>query len=223
VIHVGEALFVTGTGTDVGKTYVTGLLVKKMQANYYKPVLSGAEFINEELIAMDALKVIQISSLKAQPNDLVSFIFEDALSPHLASKREGIVIEMNKIKDDYQKAKERFDYLFVEGAGGIICPLHDDNEQLMLVDVIREFNLPILIVCDSKLGSINATMLTVEYARSKKIQIAGIIMNNFVKKDLICEDNKRMIEKLSGIQVIDTVAKGQKELMISKNKLASLF
>ncbi|MDR0614601.1 MAG: dethiobiotin synthase [Lactobacillales bacterium] len=220
---MGKAVFVTGTGTDVGKTYVTGLLVKKMQANYYKPVLSGAKFINEKLIAMDALKIIQMSGLKAKPNDLVSFVFEEALSPHLASKRANFPIELDKIKKDYQLAKKNSDYLFVEGAGGIICPFRDDNEQLMLVDVIHKLNLPILIVCTSRLGSINATMLTVEYARSKEIKIAGIIMNNFVKNNLICEDNKRMIEKLSKVQVIDTVAKGQKELMISKNKLASLF
>ncbi|MDR1473365.1 MAG: dethiobiotin synthase [Lactobacillales bacterium] len=220
---MGEALFITGTGTDVGKTYVTGLLVKKMQANYYKPVLSGAKFINEKLIAMDALKVIQISGLKRKPNDLVSFVFKEALSPHLASKRANLPIELEKIKKDYQLAKENSDYLFVEGVGGIICPLRDDNEQLMLVDVIHKLNLPILIVCDSRLGSINATVLTVEYARIQKIRIAGIIMNNFVKNDLICEDNKKMIKKLSKVQVIDTVAKGQKELMISKNRLASLF
>ncbi|MDR1012970.1 MAG: dethiobiotin synthase [Lactobacillales bacterium] len=89
--------------------------------------------------------------------------------------------------------------------------------------MIKELKLSVLIVCNSLLGSINQAILTVEYARGQKIKIAGIIMNNFIRKNLICEDNKKMIEKLSGIRVIDTVEKGQEELTISAKKLASLF
>jgi dethiobiotin synthetase len=214
---MGKSIFVTGTGTDVGKTYVSALLVKKLKADYYKPVLSGAKWINHELVAMDAKYVLDESGIKVHPNKKVSYLFEEALSPHLSSRRIGLPIEMEKIMTDFKKAKEVSDYLVVEGAGGIICPLREG--QMMLIDVIKEMNLPIIIVCHSHLGAINNVMLTVEYARMNCIKIAGIVMNFFESGDLICEDNLKMIEKLSGLSVIDTVAKGQKELNISNEEL----
>jgi dethiobiotin synthetase len=219
---VGEVLFVTGTDTDVGKTYISALLAKKMKANYYKPVLSGAKWVNGRLIAMDAKFVLdECRRGEIHPNDCVSYLFEETCSPHLASCHANIAIELKKIREDYQNVKKKSDYLVVEGAGGLICPLKED--ELMLIDVIKELTLPIVIVSNSHLGAINQVMLTVEYARSQGIKIAGIMMNHFVKGDLICEDNLKMIEKLSGIQVIDTVAKGQKELAISAKKLTSFF
>lgn len=214
---MGKSIFVTGTDTDIGKTYVSALLVKKLKADYYKPVLSGAEWIDSKLVAMDAKYVLDESGVGGHPNKKVSYLFEEATSPHLSSRRIGLPIKMGKIMTDFKKAKEDSDFLIVEGAGGIICPLREGD--MMLVDVIKKMDLPIIIVCHSRIGAINHVMLTVEYAKMCDIKIAGVIMNFFESKDLICEDNLKMIEKLSGISVIDTVAKDQKELNISAEKL----
>jgi len=220
---MGKALFVTGVGTEVGKTYVSGLLARKLNAQYYKPVLSGAEYLDGKLVAMDALKVRQARGTGENAHDKVSYLFEEALSPHLASLRANVSIKEEKILADYKAAKNSAKYLVVEGAGGLICPIRWDQRPLFLVELIKEFKIPLLIVCDSGLGAINRALLSVEYARQKKLEIAGIVMNHFEFGDLICEDNLKMIEQISGIKVIDTLINGQEELRSSFEELASLF
>ena len=125
---MGKALFVTGTGTDIGKTYVTGLIVKCLRdagrsAGYYKAALSGAEVAADgTLLPGDALHVARVAGLDAA-DVTVSYVYRDAVSPHLAAQIEHRPMDFAKVAEDYRRAKERTDYLTVEGSGGIICPL----------------------------------------------------------------------------------------------------
>ena len=136
---MGKALFITGTGTDIGKTYVTGLIVKKLRdaglsAGYYKAALSGAEArADGTLLPGDALHVAQVANLAAE-EATVSYIYRDAVSPHLAAKIENRPIDFDVVERDYRAAKARTDYLTVEGSGGIICPLRWDNEEHVILD-----------------------------------------------------------------------------------------
>lgn len=210
---MAKAIFITATGTDVGKTYISALILKRMRelglnCGYYKPAMSGIE----KGKLSDVEYVFKISELKGNPMDFVSYPFTEALSPHLAAKRTGISINIDKIKTDFNKICKNCDYILVEGAGGITCPFNLDGQKLLLTDVIKALDLDILIIADAALGTINSTLLTVEYAKQKGINIQGIILNNYDEDDFMHVDNKEQIENLTGIKVISTVKKSEKNI-----------
>lgn len=199
-----KGIFITATGTDVGKTYVSALILKQMKnlnCGYYKPAMSGIE--PDKL--SDVEYVFKVASLKGNPMDFVSYPFKEALSPHLAAKRQKVSIKLDKIKSDFDKIKTQYDYILVEGAGGITCPFNLDDKKILLTDVIKALGLDVIIVADSKLGTINSTLLTVEYAKRNDIKVRGIILNNYDESDFMQVDNKEQIEYLTGVKVIATV------------------
>jgi len=225
---MSKGIFVTATGTDIGKTYISSLLVKaliknKINAGYYKPVLSGAIVENGTLIPGDVDFVSRESGLKNKYEDLVTYIFKTPVSPHMASKLENIKIEKENIIDHYNRLKNKFDYTVVEGCGGIICPLRIDTEQILLTDIIKMMGLDIVIVASSDLGTINSTVLTVEYARSCNIGIAGIILNNYEKENYLHDDNKEKIELLTGVKVIACVKKDDNDIEMTIENCLELF
>lgn len=207
---MAKGIFITATGTDAGKTYVSALIVKSMRergfnCGYYKPALSGAEITNDgKIIPGDADYVLKTAGIEEPPENYVSYIFKPAVSPHLASEMENNPIKLEKIKSDFERIKKEFDYLLVEGAGGIVCPFNIE-EGILLPDVIKALNLDTLLVADAGLGTINSTVLTAEYAKYHGINIKGIILNKFDENSLMQRDNKAQIEKLTGIKVVAEV------------------
>ena len=224
-----KAIFVTATGTDVGKTYVSALLVKKMRefgynCGYYKPALSGAVKLSDgSLLPGDCDFVLKMSGLLEKPIDCVTYCFEEAVSPHLAAERQGVKIEAIKIKEDFVRISDKYDYLVVEGAGGITCPFNLKEETLLLPDVIKALDMDIIIVADGGLGTINSALLTVEYAKSHNLNIKGIVLNNYDVNNFMHVDNKLQIEHLTGIKVLSTVSKSEKNLNISEKDLIKVF
>lgn len=226
---MGKALFITGTGTDIGKTYVTGLIVKKLvdeglDAGYYKAALSGAEPDEKgELQPSDALHVKAAAHLTERISELVSYIYREAVSPHLAAKLNDRPIDFDKVERDFKAAKARHTFLTMEGSGGIICPLRWDGEQhVVLDDLVCRLGLPTLVVADAGLGTINAAVLTVEHLRAREIAVKGVILNNW-KGGTMEEDNRRMIEEMTGVSVVACVRKGDAELAMDAEKLAALY
>lgn len=219
---MAKGIFITATGTDVGKTYISALIVKKMReaglnCGYYKPALSGAEEVNGKIIPGDCNYVFKESGIEKNPAEYVSYIFKPAVSPHLASQIEHNPIKLDKIKNDFKRISSEFDYVLVEGAGGIVCPFNlNKGEELLLPAVIKALNLDIIIVASASLGTINSTVLTVEYARTCGINIKGIILNNYDENDFMQQDNKKQVENLTGIKVLATVKKGEKTINIDK-------
>lgn len=204
-------IFITATGTDVGKTYVSALIVKSMReagynCGYYKPVLSGVEEIDGRLIKSDCNYVVDTAQLPDSADNCVTYWWKEAVSPHLASKRAGEVIDTSRIRVDFENACKKYDYLLVEGAGGITCPLRLDGEKYLLKDLIKDLGMDIIIIADGGLGTINSTLLTVEYARANGINIQGIILNNYIEDDFMYRDNLLQSEYLTGIKVIETVS-----------------
>jgi len=223
-----KSIFITATGTDVGKTYICGLLVKKLRefglnCGYYKPVLSGLEDINGKLVAGDCKHVLKTAGIEIDPMQCVTFAFKQAVSPHLAAKMENQTISVARIIDDFNRIKQNYDYLITEGAGGIICPFKMDDEKILLPDVIKALGLEVVIVAPSGLGSINYAVLTVEYARQHSIDVKGIILNNYEENNFMHIDNKKCIEELTGVKVIATVSKGDKDIMIERADLLGIF
>ena len=104
-----KGYFVTATGTDVGKTFITGLLVKKwrdsgIDAGYYKAALSGAELRDGKWVAGDADYVKRIAKLPDSQEQLVSYVYKEAVSPHLAAQKEGNPVELSKVQTDFNAA-----------------------------------------------------------------------------------------------------------------------
>lgn len=215
-----KGYFVTATGTDVGKTFVTALLVKKwrdsgIDAGYYKAALSGAEFKNNKWIAGDADYVKHIANLSDTQEELVSYVYKEAVSPHLAARKEGNPVELAQVKADFVAATQRHEFVFVEGSGGIICPIrYDESKKIFLADIMKELNLPLLIVTTAALGSINACVLTVEYARSHGLNVHGIIINRYgISGNTQMEnDNILMMQELTGLPILATIKEGDSDL-----------
>ena len=225
---MSRALFVTATGTDAGKTYVTALIVKRLReaginAGYYKAALSGAEERGGKLVPGDVYFVARAGGMTEPPESLVSYVYKNPLSPHLAAQIEGNPPELDTIKRDCTRALKKYDYLCVEGCGGIVCPIRWDERKIMLEDIIKACGLSVIIVSPSGLGSINSAVLTVEHARATGIEVRGITMNGYDETQLMHRDNKYMIEALTGVQVATCVKRGDRELDIPVEELCGLF
>ena len=216
---MSKGYFVTATGTDVGKTFVTALLVKKwrdscINAGYYKAALSGAELRDGKWVAGDADYVKRIAGLSDSQEQLVSYVYKEAVSPHLAARKEGNPVELTKVKADFDAACARHEFIFAEGSGGIICPIRYDDQKIFLEDIIKTVNLPILVVTTAALGSINACVLTVEYARSRGLDIRGLIVNRYGSSGNLEmeDDNIRMMQDLTDLEILVKIKDGDTDL-----------
>lgn len=225
---MSRALFVTATGTDAGKSYVTALIVKRLReaginAGYYKAALSGAEERGGKLVPGDADFVARAGGMTEPPESLVSYVYKNPLSPHLAAQIEGNPPELDTIKRDCTRALKKYDYLCVEGCGGIVCPIRWDERKIMLEDIIKACGLAVVIVVPSGLGSINSAVLTVEHAHAAGIEVRGIIMNGYDETQFMHRDNKYMIERLTGVQVAACVKRNDTALDVPVEELCGLF
>lgn len=216
---MSKGYFVTATGTDVGKTFITALLVKKwrdsgIDAGYYKAALSGAELRDGKWVAGDADYVKRIANLSDTQEQLVSYVYKEAVSPHLAARKEGNPVELAKVKDDFDAACARHEFIFAEGSGGIICPIRYDDQKVFLVDIMKTLGLPLLVVTAAALGSINACVLTVEYARSCGLDVRGLIVNRYGSSGNLEmeDDNIRMMQDLTGLEILAKVKNGDTDL-----------
>jgi dethiobiotin synthetase len=222
--HGCKGLFVTATGTDMGKTYITALLVRALRqaglnAGYYKAALSGAETIAES----DAGYVNRTAGIGQPQDTLLSYLYQNAVSPHLAARLEGNPPELEKIQADFCAVCARYDYVTVEGSGGIVCPLRwDEQEHLLLEQVIALLGLGTVVVADAGLGTINAVVLTVEYLRARNISVRGVILNRWAGGTMQ-QDNAEMIEQLTQAPVIARVAPGDTDLRMLGDSLTWLY
>ncbi len=226
---MARKIFVTGTGTDVGKTFVTGLIVKKLKeanlnAAYYKAAISGNDKDSEgNLIPGDAKYVKDISGITEPLEEMCPYVYENAVSPHLASRIEGNPVKMDVVKKGFEHVISKYDYVTMEGSGGILCPINYDGGKIMLEDVIKELGLSTILIADAGLGTINSVVLTAEYMKSKNIPLKAIIFNNYIEGDVMQEDNLKMCEEMTGLKVIAKVKKNDTDLDIDIDTLVNLY
>ncbi len=217
---MAKKIFITGTGTDVGKTYISALIIKKMREHgfncgYFKPVLSGVTELNGHLVDSDANYVTQFADIPMTASECVSYWWQEPVSPHLAAKKHNQEINIDKIKYDFSRVNKKFDYLLIEGAGGITCPIRvNKDEKYLLKDLIWELGLSVIIVADAGLGTINSTLLTVDYANSNGIEVEGIILNNYESSNYMHWDNLEQIETLTGVNVVATVSPNATDIIL---------
>lgn len=225
---MSKSIFISGTGTDVGKTYVSGLIVKKLRglginAGYYKPALSGAEYLNDKLMPGDCFRVAERAGLEVDPDKLTSYMFRTPVSPHLAALIEGRTIEPDVISGDFAKFRKKYEYLTVEGCGGIVCPFRYDEKTVMQTDIIKLLDLDLLIVAPSGLGTINSTVITVFYAKEAGLHVRGIILNKYDDNDFIHRDNKKMIEEITKVPVTAFIHANASDIEIDQELLCDLY
>ena len=226
---MSKKLFITGTGTDIGKTYVTGLILKKFQDNqktaaYYKTAMSGNErHPDGTLIPGDALHVKTVSGISQPLEEMCPYVYETAVSPHLASQIEGNPVDMKTVLQTFDTVCDRYDYVTAEGSGGILCPLRSDEQNIQLEDFIKARDLNCLIIADAGLGTINSVVLTVEYMRTHDLPVKGIIFNHYETGNRLHEDNLFMCETMTGLKVLACVKAVDTDLDIPFELLESLY
>lgn len=226
---MSKKLFITGTGTDIGKTYVSGLIVKKLResgrsAAYYKAAMSGnRRRMDGSLIPGDALQVKTMSGIGQTLEEMCPYIYENAVSPHLASRVEGNPVQRSVVQKTFREVCNRYDYVTMEGSGGITCPLCFDEDKLWLDEMVKELGLSSVLIADAGLGTINDVVLTVSYMRAKELPIKGIIFNHFHPGDPMEEDNRLMCEYMTGLKVLACVRDGDPSLAMDGDALAALY
>ena len=226
---MSKALFVTGTGTDTGKTYITGLIVKKLQEAkknpaYYKAAMSGNDRRPDgTLIPGDALAVQTMSGLDQSLTSMCPYVYEHAYSPHLASRLEGNPVVMDVVTHGFADVTAIYDYVTVEGSGGILCPICFDEARIQLEDVVKELHLSSILIADAGLGTINSVVLTAEYMKTHGLPLKGIIFNHYHPGDVMEDDNIFMCEHMTGLPTLAKVQDGDTELDMNVDALCALY
>lgn len=221
---MGKGLFITGTDTDVGKTYVTALLVKTLRkagfdVGYYKAAISGAPTVAES----DAGFVNRFAGINEPEDMILSYLYQNAVSPHLAARIEGNPVEKEVILKAWERVTKAYTYVTMEGSGGIMCPIrHDEKAVYYLEDIIRWLHLPVLVVANAGLGTINHVVTTCEYIKNRHIPVKGILLNHW-KGGIMEEDNVKMIEEITGVKVIAKIRDGDSLLDIDAEEIISLY
>ncbi len=156
-------LFITGIGTNVGKTVVSAILTEALQADYWKPIQSGTiEGKDSETVT----SLISNSKTVIHPE---TYLLKQPLSPHFAAKLDGVTIEMEKLQ-----LPTTCNHLIIEGAGGLLVPI---NKNEYVIDVAKKIDCEIVLVISSYLGCINHTLLSIEYLKRNNFKIYALVFN----------------------------------------------
>lgn len=175
-------LFITGTDTEVGKTYVTAMIARALVAKgrrvgVYKPAASGCREEGGRLIAEDAVALWEAAGRPASLNEVCPQVFSPPMAPHLAARAEGKELDADLLRRGIDFWLDRSDVVLVEGAGGLMSPMTDDE---YVADLAYDFGFPLLVVSANRLGTINQTLQTLITAASFRdgLDVAGIVLNH---------------------------------------------
>lgn len=174
-----KGFFVTGTDTGVGKTIITAALIKTAHLLGFKtcgmkPIETGCIREGDMLVPSDGMFIKTVAHMEESVKHVSPYCFESPLAPLPASEIEGVSVDLEKIQNAYMSLLKKYDVVIVEGIGGLLVPI---NKNFFVLDLAREFGLPVIVVSKPGLGTINHTMLTVNYAIKEGLVVAGIIIN----------------------------------------------
>lgn len=179
-----KTLFVTGIGTEIGKTIISSVLVQALKADYWKPVQAG------DLDDTDSHKIERYAeAAKIHPE---GFRLNTPMSPHAAAAIDGVEIHL----DDFHIPKTD-NHLIIEGAGGLYVPLNDKD---CVIDLLAKIQIPVVLVSRNYLGSINHTLLSINALKNRNVPIYGVIFNG--KSTPTTEE---VIERMTGVKVLGRV------------------
>jgi dethiobiotin synthetase len=181
-------LFVTGTDTGVGKTYVACLIIRALRAQgrevrAFKPVATGAERVGGQWLSDDTRRLSNAHG-SDDYRSISPWVFPEPLAPSVAARRHGVNLSVERIAAAVREQAAPNVDLVVEGIGGLLCPL---NESETVADLIAALGLPALIVTRNVLGTLNHTLLTLEVAAARRLPVAGVVVNEIAPSDGLAE------------------------------------
>lgn len=195
-----KGIFITGSGTDVGKTFVALRLIKILNEKYpvkvRKPIESDCEKTSKGLIPKDAALLAKACNTDEPLDNVCRFRFESCSSTEKASKDEGVEIALDDLVDAC-KSNINSDYVVVEGAGGIYSPI---AKNALNSDLAQRLGLPVVLVVNDELGAINQALLVAKAAEQQRLDIGMIVLNQVTKNKL---DNKQAIQSYTKIPVLE--------------------
>ncbi|MDA9101334.1 dethiobiotin synthase [Omnitrophica bacterium] len=201
-------IFITGTDTEVGKTVVAAglalaLKAKGVNVGVMKPVATGCYGLEKRLVPSDAVYLMEAAQ-NEYPSLASPSRFRNPLAPSVAGVIENREVDLKKIRRSYEELQNQYDFMIVEGIGGLMVPLAKDY---FVTNLVREFELPLLIVSRGSLGTINHTLLTVDAAVIRGFEIRGIIFNRVptVNYSLAELTNPKIIHDLSGVPILGSL------------------
>ena len=204
-------LFVTGTNTEIGKTYVASLIVKSLvQAGHrvgvYKPAASDCVSDGNQVTSEDAIALWQSAGCPLTLQEVCPQSFKAAMAPHLAAQAEGKSIDSRLLRTGISAWTGQCDIVVVEGPGGLMSPVSDDE---YVADLAHDFGYPLVIVAPNELGVINHTLLTLITAECFRdgLQVAGVVLNdaNTLPDDVSTQSNREQIAKRAYCPVLGHV------------------
>lgn len=179
-------LFITGTDTEVGKTYVGCCIARQLvsegvKVGVYKPVASGCIEQNGTWISGDAMELWNAADKPLSLDEVCPQKFIAPLAPHLAAREEGRGVDQELIRSGLKPWLANSEFILVEGAGGLLCPLSD--EESYMANLASDFGYPLVIVARNALGTINHTLLTLEVAQRRGLKVAAVVVNHLIETD----------------------------------------
>ncbi|MBM4295439.1 MAG: dethiobiotin synthase [Deltaproteobacteria bacterium] len=205
-----KGIFVTGTDTGVGKTWITAGIAAVwrrwgLKAAYFKPVQSGCPEEGGRLIPTDARFARDLAGLEEPLEFLTPLTLRLPLAPGVAAVQEGVSLDWGRVAAALEELTARYDFFAVEGAGGLYVPL--DGNRFLVLDLIRWLHLPLLVVARAGLGAINHTALTVMAARHAGLAVAGVILNRYPPKPGLAEQtNPEVIQEITQVPILGKIS-----------------
>jgi dethiobiotin synthetase len=171
--------FITGTDTDVGKTFIACALIEAfaargIRASPMKPVAAGTTNVDGVEMNADVAALIEVSGSGHELRDINPYCFAEPIAPHLAAQHEQRVIDIAVIRAAFERLKAEADTVLVEGAGGFLVPL---NANQSMADIPAELGLEVILVVGMRLGVLNHALLSVEAIRTRGLTLAGWVAN----------------------------------------------
>jgi dethiobiotin synthetase len=207
---MSKGIFITGTDTGVGKTYVAAGLIRTLKAGGLnvcpmKPAETGCRMRKGELVPSDTRTLMRASGVKEPVDAINPYRMRHPLAPAVAARLEGVTISRRIITEAYRKLSSRYDLVVVEGAGGVMVPVY---KRYRYLDMMGDLNLPVLVVARPGLGTINHTLLTVHALRQSGLAVLGVVLNESVKgrKGPAERSNPEVIAGLGRVAVLGTVS-----------------
>jgi dethiobiotin synthetase len=227
-----SGLFVVGTDTNVGKTFVAARIAATLhqsgkKVGVYKPAASGCRVVDGKLLSDDALALWKAAGQPGTLDAVCPQMFAAPLAPHLAAREDGQEIDSTLLRRGLDIWRDTSDFIIVEGAGGLMSPLGD---QEFVADLATDFGFPLIVVVPNRIGAINAALLTLIAAKSRPqpLPVAGIILNDILPPgadDPATQRNRRELELRCGVRILAQLGNGSKQfdanidwIMLAGNK-----
>lgn len=211
-MKTAKGIFVTGTDTEVGKTFVSCALLAMLKrqgvkAAAMKPVASGAEEVDGRWCNDDARRLQAAAGVDADLSLINPCVFPDPVAPHIAAARAGVTIDFARIRQCFSRLQEDADFVLVEGVGGWLVPL---NERQSVADLARELDLPVLLVVGMRLGCINHALLTAQAIAQTGLKLRGWVANRLQGDYPVLEDNIAAIAQRIEAPLLASVARHER-------------